>query len=69
MTILINDPVEVVHGDAAPEEVAALVAVLIARSHGHVPPRKPRGGGWADHRRAVRAPLRPGPGAWQTSLR
>lgn len=62
----------VVRGDPGPEEIAALTAVLAARAAalraaqeaGPVP--EP---GWRDRSRALRAPLRPGPGAWRTSLR
>jgi hypothetical protein len=63
-----NAPVSVVHGDADPEEVAALVAVLVAHTRRPASP-PPHVSGWADRRRVVRAPLTPGPGAWQSSLR
>ena len=69
VTTLANDPVEVIHGDAAPEEVAALVAVLVAHHSRRVPPTGRRVSGWTDHRHAVRSPVRPGLGAWQSSLR
>ena len=59
----------VVRGDASPEEVAALVAVLAAAG------RAPRGedappssSTWGDRRAAVRADLPHGPGAWRASF-
>ena len=61
----------VVRGDATPEEIAALVAVLIARSgRGEGPARRPRPparGAWSDRSRQLRRPLHPGPGAWRRS--
>jgi hypothetical protein len=61
----------VVHGDATPEEIAALVAVLAARSGSAAGaarlPARPAGGGWSDRSRQLRRPLRPGPGAWRRS--
>lgn len=56
----------VVRGDATPEEIAALVAVLSAR------PGKPQATGtrrsaWADRSRQLRTPLPHGPGAWRAS--
>ncbi|MFI0353745.1 acyl-CoA carboxylase subunit epsilon [Actinomadura sp. 9N407] len=63
---------QIVRGDATPEEVAALVAVLTARARANAV-----GGGtgerrvsrWADRARLVRDPAaRPrGPGAWRDS--
>ena len=63
------EPVEVVHGSADAEEVAALVAVLVSHRNRRVPPPKRRTSGWTDRRRGVRAPLAPGLGAWSSSLR
>jgi len=58
----------VVRGDASPEEIAALMAVLGARSAAVRPaPRRARRPVWADPGRAVREPLRLGPGAWRAS--
>ena len=62
----------VVSGSPSPEEVAALVAVLAAaaggaRSHGSSSRTDPPRSGWADHARAVRAPVQAGPGAWRAS--
>ncbi|RCV48413.1 acyl-CoA carboxylase subunit epsilon [Marinitenerispora sediminis] len=63
----------VVRGDPTPEEVAALVAVLTARARAARAAREaaaaPRRSAWRDPSRLLRAPLRPGPDAWRTSLR
>ncbi len=59
----------VVRGDATPEEIAALVAVLLARSADAGAPGQARSvpGLWADRSRLLRRPLSPGPGAWRRS--
>ena len=60
-----------VRGDAAPEELAALVAVLAARGAddaGPVAPR-PQCGRWGDPATGLRGRLDPGPGAWRASAR
>jgi hypothetical protein len=56
----------VVKGDATPEEVAALVAVIAALGTGGEPPlrRTPQ---WSAHRRKVRSTLPHGPGGWRSS--
>jgi hypothetical protein len=59
----------VVRGDATPEELAALVAVLVARAaaaRARPVPQQPVSG-WRDRRRGVRAPLPHGPGSWRAS--
>jgi hypothetical protein len=59
----------IVRGDATPEEVAALVAVLASRRPAApVPPTatRPRSA-WSDRSRLLRAPLSPAPGAWRRS--
>ena len=56
-----------VRGDATPEEVAALLAVLTAASAGGQEPAARRTSAWSDRARAVRRPLHPGPGAWRVS--
>src|SRR5690348_12726473 len=58
----------VVRGDATPEEIAALVAVLAARGGGEVssPPRSVKNT-WSDRSRLLRRPLATGPGAWRAS--
>jgi hypothetical protein len=71
-----GEPVlRVVRGDATPEEIAALVAVLVARSgrsgrDGVGAARRsarPAPGAWSDRSRQLRRPLHPGPGAWRRS--
>jgi acyl-CoA carboxylase epsilon subunit len=57
----------VVRGDATPEEIAALVAVLLARSADAEASGQARSvsGSWADRSGQIRRPLSPGPGAWR----
>ncbi|WP_119728597.1 acyl-CoA carboxylase subunit epsilon [Thermomonospora amylolytica] len=64
---------QVVRGDATPEEIAALVAVLTARASaaaaaagGDDGPRPVSA--WADRSAMVRRPLPHGPGAWRASM-
>jgi hypothetical protein len=56
----------VVRGDPSPHELAALVAVLTARTAAEVAP-EPRAvrSLWATP--VLRTPLHPGPGAWRAS--
>ena len=57
----------VVKGDATPEEVAALVAVIAALGSAPAEERpKPRST-WADPARRLRTTLPHGPGAWRSS--
>ena len=56
----------VVRGDASPEEIAALVAVLLSRPDFDEPP-PPVPSAWADRSRLLRRPVHPGPGAWRRS--
>jgi len=57
----------VVKGDLTPEELAALVAVVAARSAAGAPAKpKPRSE-WGHPVRAVRGPHRPRPDAWRRS--
>ncbi len=57
----------VVRGDATPEEIAALVAVLLSRpGHDEALP-VPARSAWADRASQLRRPLHPGPGAWRRS--
>jgi Acyl-CoA carboxylase epsilon subunit len=61
-------PLRLVRGDASPEEVAALLAVLSAASAGDDAGPAPRHTSqWSSPARAVRRPLTPGPGAWRAS--
>jgi len=59
----------VVRGDATAEEIAALVAVLLARSADAGAPGRARSvkNAWSDRSRQLRRPLSPGPGAWRRS--
>jgi Acyl-CoA carboxylase epsilon subunit len=59
----------VVRGDATPEEIAAVVAVLLSRAAAlpdSAAPRRPASA-WADRSRQLRRPLHPGPDAWRRS--
>jgi hypothetical protein len=57
----------VVRGDPGPEEIAALVAVLLSRSgEAEAAPATNRSA-WSDRSRQLRRPLSPGPGAWRRS--
>ncbi|TDB90119.1 acyl-CoA carboxylase subunit epsilon [Actinomadura sp. KC216] len=66
---------QVVRGDAGPEEIAALVAVLAARARAAAAadaPEAARPSRWADRSRLVRntfagEPRPRGPGAWRAS--
>ena len=60
----------VVRGDATPEEIAAVVAVLLSRAAASgvgTPPSRPAPSAWADRSRQLRRPLFPGPDAWRRS--
>jgi hypothetical protein len=57
----------VVSGNPEPDELAALVAVLAARTSGRPDPAPTRRSLWASRSRQVRPALRPGTGAWRAS--
>lgn len=60
----------VIRGDATPEEIAALVAVVSAanaRATAPTEPPAPRMSSWRDPARRMRVPLPHGPGAWRAS--
>ncbi|OOC55469.1 MULTISPECIES: acyl-CoA carboxylase subunit epsilon [Nocardiopsis] len=62
----------VVRGEPTAEEIAVLTAVLSARAAARRAAEEPepeRPSGWRDRSRGLRAPLRPGPGAWRMSTR
>ena len=61
----------VVRGHPTEEEVAALLVVLSARATPEptTTAAPTRTSGWASYARAIRAPLQPGPGAWEASAR
>jgi hypothetical protein len=56
----------VVRGEPTPEQLAALIAVVAARSGGEQEPEPPRPR-WGRPAAAMRRPLAPGPGAWRAS--
>jgi hypothetical protein len=59
---------QVVKGDATPEEIAALVVTLsaIAAARGSGPDERPKAvRNWASPARLVRSPVRPSPGGWR----
>jgi hypothetical protein len=56
----------IVRGDATPEEVAALVAVVAALGSGVEPPAR-RTPEWSAHHRKLRRSLPHGPGGWRSS--
>lgn len=60
-------PLRLVRGDASPEEVAALLAVLSAASAGEPEPAPRHTSQWSSPARAVRRPITPRAGAWQAS--
>jgi len=64
-----DEPIlQVVKGDPTPEELAALIAVVSARSSASAVPAEPdRAGDWATYWRHARRPLHPGPGRWRAS--
>jgi Acyl-CoA carboxylase epsilon subunit len=68
------DPVIRISGPATAEDIAALVAVLVAAASGAdgadgAGGTSARASAWAAHRAAMRGPVGHGPTAWRTSLR
>ncbi|HXO24440.1 MAG TPA: acyl-CoA carboxylase epsilon subunit [Streptosporangiaceae bacterium] len=58
----------VIRGDATPEEVAAVVAALLARAAtDESPPARPAPSAWADRARLLRRPVHAAPDAWRRS--
>jgi hypothetical protein len=59
----------VVRGDATPEEIAAVVAALLARAAASDAPSpvRPAPSAWSDRSRLLRRPVHPGPDAWRRS--
>lgn len=53
-------------GDASPEQVAALVAVLSGLGGGEEEPAGPPSR-WSSRERLVRGPVHPSPGGWRAS--
>ncbi|RYU12806.1 acyl-CoA carboxylase subunit epsilon [Nocardioides iriomotensis] len=60
-------PLFAIKGDASPEEIAALVAVLQGIAASTAPPAPRRRSQWASPARAVRSTLLSGPGGWRSS--
>ncbi|MCG5218309.1 acyl-CoA carboxylase epsilon subunit [Streptosporangium sp. KLBMP 9127] len=56
----------IVHGDATPEEVAALVLALAARATPARAPASRKSEPWRDPAHRMRKPLAHGPGAWRS---
>ncbi|WP_148614058.1 acyl-CoA carboxylase subunit epsilon [Nocardioides rubriscoriae] len=57
----------IVDGNATPEEVAAIVAVLASLDGGDAPAAPRRRPQWGAPHRAVRRPVAHGPGGWRAS--
>ncbi len=57
----------IINGDATPEEVAAVVAVLSTIGGGSAAPAPRRTPAWAAPHRLVRRTLPHGPGGWRAS--
>ncbi|MEV2266849.1 acyl-CoA carboxylase subunit epsilon [Nonomuraea africana] len=57
----------IVRGDATPEEIAALVAVLASRHAEAERPAAPKNESWRNPARSMRKPLVPGKSAWRNS--
>jgi len=57
----------VVRGNPSPEELAALLAVVSARSTVAAAPEPAPPSRWASRAAGLRRPLSPGPGAWRAS--
>ena len=61
-----SPPLRLVRGDASPEEVAALLAVLLA-THSPTTPACWRPPEWSASKRRLRQAGHPGPRAWRAS--
>jgi acyl-CoA carboxylase epsilon subunit len=57
----------VIRGDAGPEEIAALLAVVSARSAAPAAEEPTVRSAWTDRASLMRRPSAPGPGAWRAS--
>lgn len=63
-----REPVlRVIRGDASPEEIAAVVAVLLSRPASAEPAPRRAPSAWSDRSRLLRRPLFAGPDAWRRS--
>lgn len=65
--------ISIVSGSPTEEELAAVVAVLIAATPARQPAGvrsdRPLAGGWKSYTRTLRRAHTPGPGAWRQSAR
>ncbi|HEY3604841.1 MAG TPA: acyl-CoA carboxylase subunit epsilon [Sporichthyaceae bacterium] len=59
----------IVRGEPSDEELAALLAVVAARSGAVVESEPEVPSAWRDRGALLRKPLHPGPGAWRASAR
>jgi hypothetical protein len=57
----------VIRGDAAPEELAAIIAVLMSRPDDDEPPPAAPRPAWSDRSALLRHPVHPSPVAWRRS--
>lgn len=57
----------IVRGEPSDEELAALVAVLTARTTAVTPPIPEAPSVWRDRTALLRKPAHPGPGAWRAA--
>jgi len=57
----------VIRGDATPEEIAAIVAVLALRGQSAAPPPSRTLSLWADKGRMMREPVHSSPSGWRRS--
>ena len=64
---VVRPALRIVRGDASPEDVAVLTALLAAAGGDDLPPAPELRGGWRDPARLHRRQLYPGPGAWRSS--
>jgi len=64
-------PIQVLHGQPTPEELATVLAVVHSRAAAAAAQAAAPADGpadpWNDRTRTVRRPLHPGPNAWRTS--
>ncbi|MDO5502330.1 MAG: acyl-CoA carboxylase subunit epsilon [Actinomycetia bacterium] len=60
-------PLRLVRGDATPEEIAAIVAVVAASGGGEAPEPTVRASRWADPHSRMRQPHSHGRGVWRGS--
>jgi len=59
----------IVRGEPSDAELAALLAVVAARSGAPAAPEPEAPSAWRDRAALLRKPLHPGPGAWRASAR